>query len=326
VKRSATTKENVHVTVCVCTYQRLDGLRRLLEGLAQQIFTYIPYPIITIIIVDNEGNTQVKEMCAEFCQRYSIPLTYIYEPQRGISYARNACLNNAPVNADFLAMIDDDEAPVSEWLEQLLLVQAETNADVVYGPTLPVFDASVPAWIVKCGYFKKPRNPNALVDRQPITSAATCNVLLRGNMIRNLNIQFDATLALSGGEDKLFFQQIKDAKYRFVWAAHAQVWETIPPSRACLSYMWRASFRSGNLRLFLRLRRQLNNSLWKRIQLTILAFIESIKAIFSGITGLGSLVLPRFSTKDHMVMRVFQIAFGLGMLLSLFRFKYEQYK
>jgi hypothetical protein len=255
-----------------------------------------------------------------------MPLTYIHEPQRGISYARNACLKNTPANTAFLAMIDDDEIPAPEWLEQLLLVQAETNADVVYGPTLPVFHANVPAWIVKCGYFKKPRHPGTLVDRQPVTSAATCNVLLRASMLCHLNIQFDAALALSGGEDKRFFQQLRDAGYRFVWAAHAQVWETIPPSRACWSYMWRAAFRSGNLRLFLRLRRQPPRSLGERASIVIPTCVEALKAISAGILSLGSFLLPGLATKERAVLRVFQIAFGLGMLFSLFGFKYEQYK
>jgi glycosyltransferase involved in cell wall biosynthesis len=321
-----TVNENTHVTVCACTYQRLDGLRKLLEGLVQQTFTRIPPPIITIIIADNEGNSQVKAMCAEFRQRYSIPLTYIHEPRRGVSYARNACLNNAPANTDFFAMIDDDEIPAPDWLEQLLLVQAETNADVVHGPTLPIFDVSVPAWIVRCGYFEKPPPPSTLVDRQPITVAATCNVLFRSSMIRNLKIQFDEPLAISGGEDALFFGQIKDAGYQLVWAAHAQVWETIPPSRACLSYMLRASFGSGNRRLFRRLRRHAINSLWKRTRLTVLIFFESLKAVVSGIIGLWGLVLPGPSTKERSALRAFKIAFGLGMLLSIFGFKYEKYK
>ena len=323
---ATTTKENAHVTVCVCTYQRLDGLRKLLEGLVQQTFTRIPQPIITMIIADNEGNPQVKEMCTEFSERYSIALTYIYEPQRGISYARNACLNSAPATTDFFAMIDDDETPAPEWLEQLLLVQAKTNADVVHGPTLPVFNASVPAWIVKCGYFEKPLPPSTLVDRQPITVAATCNVLFRSSMIRNLTIQFDETLALSGGEDALFFGKIKDAGYQLVWAAHAKVWETIPPSRACLSYMLRASFGSGNRRLFRRLQRHTYSSLWQRARLTIRVFIESLKAMASGIIGLVGLVLPGSSIKEHFVLRAFKVVFGLGMLLSLFGLKYEQYK
>ena len=66
-------------------------------------------------------------------------MRYVQEPRRGISYARNTCLDHVARDAEFFAMIDDDEVPELDWLEQLLCAQARAGADVVRGAVVPVF-------------------------------------------------------------------------------------------------------------------------------------------------------------------------------------------
>jgi succinoglycan biosynthesis protein ExoM len=70
---------------------------------------------------------------------------YVQEPRRGISYARNTCLDHVARDAEFFAMIDDDEVPELDWLEQLLCAQARAGADVVRGPVVPDFPEGAPA-------------------------------------------------------------------------------------------------------------------------------------------------------------------------------------
>ena len=61
--------------------------------------------------------------------------------------ARNAALDNRR-NADYVCFIDDDEVPDPRWLDELIRVQAEYDADVVTGPVLSSVSAqNVPAWI-----------------------------------------------------------------------------------------------------------------------------------------------------------------------------------
>ena len=62
-----------------------------------------------------------------------MPVRYLVESRRGISLARNRRLDAVPADADFIAMIDDDERPEPDWLEELLLAQAATAADGVEG-------------------------------------------------------------------------------------------------------------------------------------------------------------------------------------------------
>ena len=316
----------MHVTVCVCTYRRLDGLRDLLQGLLKQTFQHVPQPRFQLLIADNEGNPEVKEICADFERRSSIPTVYVPEPQRGISYARNACLERLPPDTDFLVMIDDDEVPQPDWLDQLLLVQAETGADVVYGPVLPVFPPGTPAWIEHGGFFYKPQDPGNLIDRQEPKFAATSNALLRAEVVRQPNLRFEPTLALSGGEDTLFFREIAQAGYRIVWAAYARVWENVPSHRARFGYLWRSEFRRGNVKLFVALRlRERRGSSPQRIRLAGDQFIKSLKKMASGTAVMTRSLVSRQSRKDRLAAGALQIAGGLGMLTSVFGFKYRHY-
>lgn len=317
----------MNITVCVCTYRRPDGLRRLLEGLSQQSFQYRPRPQLLLLIVDNEGNPAVKTICMDFERCCSIPTVYIHESQRGISYARNACLEHLPPATNFLAMLDDDEVPQVDWLDQLLRVQADTGADVVYGPVLPVFAMGTPDWIKQAGLFATPRDQSALMDRQELKYAATGNVLLRAELIRQLGLRFDATLTLSGGEDKLFFREIKQAGYRIVWAAYALAWEYVPLHRSRLSYLWRAEFRRGNVKLLadLRLRERQGNAP-QRFRLAAHRFFKAWQEIASGIALLVPSLLRGRSRKQQFARVILRIACGLGMLASVFGFQYQHYQ
>jgi glycosyltransferase involved in cell wall biosynthesis len=147
------------LAVCACTYRRPGGLRRLLDGLAAQTFNGFSSglgacPQLKIIIADNEGNAQVKDLCQTFQASSKTPVIYVHEPQQGISYARNACLDHLPTDCDFFALIDDDEVPEPDWLDQLLLAQSKTKADVVQGRVVPHFEEPVPRWIAEGGVLR----------------------------------------------------------------------------------------------------------------------------------------------------------------------------
>lgn len=240
------------LAVCICTFMRPDGLQRLLAGLDGQVFTVAPTPRIQLIVVDNSPTGSAAATCA--AQTWRWPLHYLHEPRPGISYARNTALAAVPPETDFIAMIDDDEVPAPDWLDQLLHAQARSDADIVVGPATPVFPPRTPEWIAASSIFRKPENSEHLRDLDPDPPAATCNVLVRAGLLGPSGLSFEPALALSGGEDKLLFQSLKQRGYRFAWANAAHVSEWIPAERANFSYMWRESYRRGCVKYFVKRR------------------------------------------------------------------------
>jgi glycosyltransferase involved in cell wall biosynthesis len=187
-------------------------------------------------------------------------LRYIVEPEPGISHARNAAVDNIPASADFVALIDDDEVPEPRWIQSLLDAQRATDADIITGPTLPVFPADTPAWIIHSGYFCKPRYAGNLKNLQSDPPTASCNVMLRASLFTREKFRFDPALAFSGGEDKLLFQNLKLQGFRFTWAADAMVHETIPEERATLAYMLREEYRRGTVKHYVKMRLKADSS------------------------------------------------------------------
>ena len=122
-----------------------------------------------------------------------IPVDYVHEPRRGIPQARNTCLDHIAPTCDFFAFIDDDEIPDADWLEQLLLAQARTGADVVRGSVEPIFPSDTPSWIKDGDFFGWPRRhpdtgASQWEDGQQLGSAATNNVLVRWSSVRELGL------------------------------------------------------------------------------------------------------------------------------------------
>jgi len=322
----------LHVSVCACTYRRPKGLRALLQGLGALEFTEMRRPDLNVIIVDNEGSETTGKICHEFERQSSIPLTCVQEPRRGIPQARNACLDHVAPTCDFFAFIDDDEVPDADWLEQLLLTQARTGADVVRGPVVPILPDDTPTWIKDGDFFGWPRRhpdtgKSRLEDGQEIPSAATNNVLVRWSPVRESGFRFDEGLALRGGEDSLFFRQMYFAGFRIVYAANARVREAVPAERASLRYLLRASYRVGSNKLARKYRAKSGNDRPFRIALLVTRRILRETAMTgSGILKIIGALLSGNWRMEQFTVGILRVAEGLGGLSGLFGMKYHHYE
>lgn len=221
------------VGVCICTHRRPHGLRRLLESLEplakQQSFE--------IFVVDNhearEGLAVVDQLIRS---GYSVPISTAAVTAGGISAARNKVLSMAEgADLRFAALIDDDEWPSTDWLKQLLEVQALDNADAVGGPTRPVFEDTVDEQIKQCMYYGADLK---LENNAPCKLQACGNVLLNLPALGALKPPyFDPQLGQSGGEDLEFFMRLSSAGLKMRWAEHAIVYEAVPRNRCSLNWL-----------------------------------------------------------------------------------------
>lgn len=111
----------VSVAVCVCTHNRSDDCRELLQSLVQQ---QLRPP--TIVVVDSCSDAAharaLSATCAEVAARY------IRVDEPGLSLARNVAA--ASTDADWVAYLDDDALAESGWYaaltHKLNTVDAET--------------------------------------------------------------------------------------------------------------------------------------------------------------------------------------------------------
>ncbi len=233
-------KPVARVAICVITFRRPDGLRRLLEGLARLTFSQ-PEPVIEIVVVDNDRDGSASDVFEEARSQLKWELGYHIEPRRGISCARNKAISCIRSEVEYIAFIDDDEVPDANWLDELLSVLTRFTADVATGPALPYFVEEPPAWAVKGGFYATNRHPTGT----RVGRAFTHNVLYRAHILDGLDPIFNERLGLTGGEDSYLSVRLHHVGRRIVWADDALVREWVPPSRVSVRWILKRGFRIG---------------------------------------------------------------------------------
>jgi len=132
----------------------------------------------------------------------------------------------------------------ASWLETSLdAAAAAYSADGVLGPVDPLVPAEAPAWIRRGRFYDFPRMASGEVV--PPNRLRFGNVLLRGRLLRELEVCFDPAYGLTGGEDGDLLSRLALAGARIVWCDEAIVREPIEQSRLSLAWLLRRSLRGG---------------------------------------------------------------------------------
>lgn len=302
----------MRVAVCTITCRRPDGLRRLLDSLNALTFRDDP-PELEIVVVDNDADRSAAAVCESFRPRSKWPVLYEIEPRRGIPFARNKAVSLVVDRAELIAFIDDDEEAEPNWLDELLRVQRQTEADIVTGPVEAHFAEPVPAWITRGRLFGSRHHTTG--DRLDV--AYTHNVLVASEVYRTMPMCFDEDFAMTGGSDSEFFRRAHRAGHGIVWAESALVREWIPRSRACASWLVRRSYRTGITMTVIAMKRAPG---WRMRLLSV------SKAAVWFVVGITTCMLGLVAGRAMMVRGLGFMAYGIGTLVSLFGIRFEEYR
>jgi glycosyltransferase involved in cell wall biosynthesis len=221
--------------------RRPNTLVQLLQALNTQEtndkFTF------SVVVVDNDEAESAKQIVEGFGRTSAFKTSYHVEPRQNIARARNRALAHS--EGDFIALIDDDEFPASDWLRKLLAACERYAVAGVLGPVRPRFESTPSRWICKGRFFERPEYKTGRVMKWD--ECRTGNVLFRRHIADRLGEPFNPEFG-TGGEDKDFFMRLTQAGNVFVWCNEAIAYETVPPSRCTRSYMLkRALLRGRNI-------------------------------------------------------------------------------
>jgi glycosyltransferase involved in cell wall biosynthesis/GT2 family glycosyltransferase len=310
-------RQKVRVAVCIITYRRPEGLKRLLDGLDRLVFEKNPLPDLEIIVVDNDPTGSAQALCEVAKPNLRWPLRYCVESRRGIPYARNRAIASAGSDMDFVAFVDDDEVPLPTWMDELLYVQHSYDADVVYGAVLPYFVEDAPTWIVEGRFFEHTFVRARYPTGRPLELADTNNVLLRSQVFGGMDKLFDERFAMTGGSDTHFFMRVFRTGYRIVWAVDARVYDWVPKNRAKARWILQRAYRLGNTRSLCEL--DLESSAARRV----VPVIKGVGRIAQGVLLIpASIALGRHA----IVGALHNICYGAGRLAGVLGVRYEEYR
>ena len=134
-------------SIIVCTYNRAESLKDTLAALAK--LDVLPTREWEVVIVDNNSRDHTRQVVEEM-QRTWPRLRYVFEPEQGLSHARNRGI--AESNGEITLFTDDDVLPEPDWLETTLAGMTEYGADACGGYIAPIWETPPPAWLTERFY------------------------------------------------------------------------------------------------------------------------------------------------------------------------------
>jgi cellulose synthase/poly-beta-1,6-N-acetylglucosamine synthase-like glycosyltransferase len=216
-------------SVIVCTKDRPDALDRCLAAVGQQ-----DYRPLDVIVVDNAGSDSATR---EIARRHGA--TYVFEPHRGLSRARNRGVSAS--TADVVAFIDDDAVPAPGWLATLAREFADPEVTAATGKIVLKAPNDDPALLAECrAYAERRGGARIVLDRRHPRWFVLCNfggIGDGGNMAFRRSdfgrwMGFDVRLGrgalIDGGEDQHAFFSLVARGGRMVYTPLAVVEHPTP--------------------------------------------------------------------------------------------------
>jgi glycosyltransferase involved in cell wall biosynthesis len=134
----------MRVTVAVCTWNRSQLLQQSLEHMTHLIIP--PALDWELLIVNNACSDGTDRVIAAFFPR--LPLRRLFEPNPGLSHARNLAVREA--SGEYIVWTDDDALVDETWLAGYVEAFHRWPDAVFFGgPVRPHFAFPPPAWLAR---------------------------------------------------------------------------------------------------------------------------------------------------------------------------------
>lgn len=253
---------------------------------------------VLVVVADNDELQSARPVVAEFQAGSKIETIYCTQTEKNIALTRNKAL--AQAKGEFIAFIDDDEFPDSDWLLRMLNCCEQYQCAGVLGPVRPHFDEPPPRWITAGRFCERPEHPTGFIMDWEQTR--TGNVVFRKSILDGLAQPF-APAYPNGGEDKDFFMRMIHKGHVFRWCNEGIAYETVPPDRWQRRYMLRRALLRGK-------------NILKHPEGRVRALVTSLVAV----PVYGLVLLPTLIMGQHWFMKYcIKLCDHLGRLLAFVR-------
>jgi len=225
--------KKIDISVCLCTYNRLEMLRNTLDSLLkQQTDGLLSYEII---IVDDGSSDGTKEFLKFISTNIGVNIKCFFEKRAGVAGARNRGVIES--RGQWIAFIDDDEIVESNYLQEIFDVATKNGADCVGGSLKLLFPSGYETALSGTSrkYFAETTKLGWFQQRYNYLGPGTGFALVRRALFDQIGF-FDTSLKVKG-EDQDFFRRARKAGYKTVFAPQAIVHHVIPEDRLQPTYL-----------------------------------------------------------------------------------------
>lgn len=239
----------IDVSLVIATYNRAEQLMTTLKSVVGQSLDSQRWECV---VVDNNSTDSTRECIEAFVRDHATQnFRYVFEPEQGLSAARNAGIRAS--RGEIIAFIDDDERIVEGFLEAYVdLFDSRKEAMVAGGRIIAEYPSGRPSWMSH--YAELPiANPMdfgksiRLFPKGKIPGGG--NMAVRREALDRVGM-FDTSLGrmgkrLIGGEESdLFERMAKEGIYPY-YVPRAVMYHIIPEEKLTREYFTRLCFNTG---------------------------------------------------------------------------------
>lgn len=251
--RSGPTSQNPSSSVIVPTFRRPDDVVRCVKSLLEQSAGQFE-----IVVVDNAGDHDLdKELSA--LDQARIPVSYVFEPSRGLHNARHAGARSA--RSTLLLFTDDDATFDRGWVEAYEYAFAANPAMAAAGgPVRPRFEIEPPTWLTEL--LRRGRDFGALSLMEPFDSFTLNDQCYFYGV--NMAVRADSLFSVGGfNPDSVGMTRIGDGEIGLLrklrtrgasigYVPDALVYHHIPRRRMTVDYLLSRATSQGRMNAFSR--------------------------------------------------------------------------
>ena len=184
---------SILISVVVCTYNRADLLRDVLQTLSAQKLDSRYYEVL---VVDNNSSDNTSLVSGEFCRRYP-NFNNVQERKQGLSHARNRGWREA--KGEYVAYIDDDCKIPEDWLRTAVTVIEKVYPDAFGGPFFAFYNTPKPRWYKDSYGSHNPFSEAKILNEGDCVNIYGGNMFFRRSLLQLLG-GFDASFGMSGNK------------------------------------------------------------------------------------------------------------------------------
>jgi glycosyltransferase involved in cell wall biosynthesis len=237
------------ISVCICTYNRSESLRRTLESLAGQD----NIDLSEVLIVDNNCTDRTVDVVEAYRERLAI--RRVTESRQGLAHARNRAV--ADCRGDVLLFTDDDVWLEPGWLAGYQdAIHRFPDADYFGGRILPDWGCAKPRWLGDTpvplidgavGWFDQGAETRVFDSTEPPPFGAS--LAIRRQLFDKIG-EFRVDLGTGGeglgrGEETEFLMRARNTGAQGVYVGEALCFHAYDQSRLAAAALYRYGIACG---------------------------------------------------------------------------------
>ncbi len=240
--------QHVDFSLVICTYNRGDVLSDTLRSYAEMRDFECQ---VELVVVDNNSTDQTRQIVNAFTQKHqNLAVRYLFEPQPGLSYARNTGIRES--QGEIIGFVDDDVYFDPYWLKETWRAfQEHAEASCMGGRSIPRFETGQPDWVTEelLVYYGSTNSGDVAKFMVYPEYPFGLNMAFRRNVFGEIGM-FNPNLGRKGknllsDEEKDIFYRVAYAGLKVIYTPHALLFHRIPETRARKEWILSRSYWQG---------------------------------------------------------------------------------